>query len=59
MPRRPSILISDLKPGMIVPAHVHECPACLALFLASKDAVYCSNACRMRRTRKGAAKDDD
>ena len=51
MPRRPIVLVSDLTPGMIVPAHVHECPVCLALFLGSADAVYCSNACRMRAQR--------
>ena len=47
MARRPSILVADLKPGMVVPQHVHQCPRCERLFLGSSDAVYCSNACRM------------
>lgn len=52
MPRRPSIRVSDLKPGMIVPAHVHRCPSCGQLFLAAADALFCSNACRMAERRK-------
>lgn len=51
MPRRPSILVQDLQPGQIVPAHVHACASCQRLFLGSADAVYCCNACRMAAAR--------
>jgi hypothetical protein len=52
MPRQDPPKVKDLKAGMKVPAYVHACANCAELFLARKDARFCSNACRMAAARK-------
>jgi len=51
MPRQPIKLLSDLAPGDHVRGFVHSCECCGVLFIASADARFCSNACRMKAKR--------
>lgn len=51
MSKRPSVLITELQPGAKVSGYVHACECCGVLFIASADARFCSNACRMRFSR--------
>lgn len=51
MPRATPKKVEDLRPGDVIRGVVHECPCCGVWFIARADAVYCSNACRMRAHR--------
>ena len=48
----PPTYTDELAPGMYVRGHVHACACCGRFFIARKDALYCSNACRVAASRK-------
>lgn len=52
MPRTASKRLEDLSPGDHVRGFVHACECCGTLFIASADARFCGNACRVKAKRQ-------